>query len=101
MPTKPPTHRPRFAPSRMKVADPFYKTAAWLSMRRMILNRVPMCVECIRDHRLSASTHVDHKISRQQRPDLALDPDNLQGLCASCHSRKTAASDGGFGNTKG
>ena len=25
-------------------------------------------------------------------------PRNLHGVCMSCHSRKTATSDGGFGN---
>lgn len=28
------------------------------------------------------------------------DRTNWQGLCKQCHSRKTAAEDGGFGNAK-
>ena len=31
------------------------------------------------------------KKAREERPDLALDPSNLRGLCASCHNRKTFA----------
>jgi 5-methylcytosine-specific restriction endonuclease McrA len=48
---------------------------------------------------------VDHKIPRELFA-LGLadgDPDsdeNLQGMCKPCHSAKTAAEDGGFGNER-
>jgi hypothetical protein len=35
--------------------------------------------------------HVDHIIDIADRPDLRLDEDNLQSLCAQCHGRKTRA----------
>jgi 5-methylcytosine-specific restriction protein A len=43
---------------------------------------------------------VDHK--RPHRGDAVLfwDRANWQGLAWSCHSRKTAAEDGGFGNPR-
>ena len=88
MPTKPPTHRSG-PPRRPKTADPFYKRGAWLALRRLVLLRDPMCVQCLKENRLTESRHVDHVISRATRPDLEMDADNLQGLCASCHSVKT------------
>jgi 5-methylcytosine-specific restriction protein A len=39
--------------------------------------------------------HLDHVIPLAQGG--TNDPDNLQWLCAGCHSRKTVEQDGGFG----
>jgi len=44
------------------------------------------------------ATHVDHVLAHRGDEGLRLDPNNLQALCHSCHSRKTASLDGGFGN---
>lgn len=46
------------------------------------------------------ATQVDHIRPHKGNHTLRLDPDNLRSLCASCHSRKTARHDGGFGNRK-
>lgn len=44
------------------------------------------------------SSHADHITPKR---DGGLDDvSNLQGTCHSCHSRKTAAHDGGFGNPR-
>mgnify|MGYP003651026733 CR=1 FL=1 len=64
----------------------------WRRLRRMILNRHPLCVHC--DGSVAA-TEVDHIVPRAAGGNDA--PENLQGLCKSCHSRKTATEDGGFG----
>jgi 5-methylcytosine-specific restriction endonuclease McrA len=42
------------------------------------------------------TSHLDHKIPRAQGG--TDDPSNLQWLGARCHSKKTASTDGGFGN---
>jgi 5-methylcytosine-specific restriction protein A len=44
------------------------------------------------------ATVVDHIKPHQGDPELFWDSENLQALCAPCHSRKTASEDGGFGN---
>jgi 5-methylcytosine-specific restriction protein A len=66
--------------------------ARWRRLRLIILRRDPMCrwPGCNK-----ASTDVDHRIARE---DGGTDAEsNLWGLCHSHHSRKTVASDGGFG----
>ena len=70
-----------------------YKTPEWRRLRLVILQRDPICVKCKR----KASTHVDHIRAHKGDQTLFWDQANLQGLCLSCHSRKTVYKDGGFG----
>lgn len=64
---------------------------AWMMARMVILARDRICRIC----RRAESTQVDH-IVPLTRGGARLDPDNLQGLCAVCHSRKTATEDSRF-----
>lgn len=68
-----------------------YTSEAWRATRRRILKRDPWCVKCTSNR----STHVDHKVPRGQ-PGSAEDDSNLQGMCAGCHSSKTAREDSRF-----
>jgi 5-methylcytosine-specific restriction endonuclease McrA len=74
-------------------ADPFYASNEWRELRRAVLRANPVCAVPGCGGR---ATHVDHIRSRRAG-GAALDPSNLQALCHSCHSRKTARRDGGFG----
>ncbi len=66
----------------------------WRRVRAAYLKRHPWCVVCG-----EPATNVDHIVARV---DGGSDKwDNLQSLCHSDHSRKTAISDGGFGNKRG
>lgn len=78
-----------------RAAKSFYTTAAWRKLRKQILAARPKCESCGR----AKATHADHKRS-MAAGGAALDPANVQALCRSCHSRKTAAVDGGFGNRR-
>lgn len=72
--------------------------ARWRRLRERFLSEHPLCEECLERGRAVPATDVDH--IRPHRGDEALmwDEENLQALCHACHSRKTAAEDGGFGN---
>jgi 5-methylcytosine-specific restriction endonuclease McrA len=63
----------------------FYKSKEWVRLRRLILIRDNfLCRMC---GKFCAKTaHVDHIKSRKSRPDLAMEPSNLQTLCAHCHN---------------
>jgi 5-methylcytosine-specific restriction protein A len=63
----------------------------------LVLGVEPLCRECAKHGITRAANHVDHISGDPSNNDLT----NLQPLCAPCHSRKTAAEDGGFGNPKG
>ena len=60
----------------------------WRVLRRMILNNYPFCVECLERNIHHESREVDH-IRAVSDGGGKYDPENLQALCKSCHSRKT------------
>lgn len=61
-------------------------TRRWRGLRWQILRRDGFaCVRCGARGRLE----VDHIEPVRSAPERAYDPDNLQSLCPSCHTRKT------------
>lgn len=62
----------------------------WRKIRLRILRRDKWCVACLKKGRRVPAKHVDHIIPKRA-PFFGTDDDaNLQGLCHSCHSAKTA-----------
>ena len=61
-------------------------TKRWQVLRMEILERDGFrCKECGGGGRLE----VDHVKPVRTNPELSFDPDNLQALCPSCHTKKT------------
>jgi 5-methylcytosine-specific restriction endonuclease McrA len=91
MPMKPKTfsainRKARYESSPERILErEFYKSRQWRSLRKWYLAEQPLC-EC--GCHLPAE-QVHHKIEVKKRPDLALDPTNLQSLTRACHSRIT------------
>ena len=76
--------------------DPFYLTKEWEALRskrlRMDRFRCAHCnALCLGKGKGMPSPQVDHIKTRKDRPDLALDIDNLRTLCHPCHSKRTRA----------
>lgn len=66
----------------------------WRKLRLAILARDKyLCQICLQKGLLKIADAVDHKIPISQRPDLRLDPDNLQACCTPCNSRKARAGE--------
>ena len=69
-----------------------YSTRAWQNTRKLVINNNPFCADPFAHHirydsglRIKAEEvdHIDGNPENNRE-------DNLQGLCKSCHSRKTA-----------
>lgn len=63
----------------------------WKALRESKLQRDPWCAHCLKEQRHTPANEVDHIRPFKGKADpLRLDWDNLQSLCKSCHSTKTA-----------
>jgi 5-methylcytosine-specific restriction protein A len=74
-----------------KADNAFYKTARWIRFRlyAMSLPENALCRACKEDGRIVAATQLDHVKPRKEHPELAYEIENVQGLCLSCHRKKT------------
>lgn len=69
----------------------FYTSSAWIKVRDRRRKESPICIECEKQGRIRPMKIVDHIISVEERPDLALDLSNTQSLCDFHHTLKTNA----------
>lgn len=76
-------------------------TREWRKVSRAFLQANPVCSGfdslCEERGLVRPSTEVDHVIPHRGNMRLFWDQTNWQGLCHTCHCRKTAREDGGFG----
>ena len=63
------------------------RTVEWDHISRVIRERAPLCVICLAGGTPVPAVCVDHKIRLSAGG--SNDADNLQPLCAACHTRKT------------
>jgi len=114
MPTKPKTHDPipaalRARMNQQREADKkraaykydhtperqadlaFYRSQRWVRFRNfaMKLPENVLCRACKEQGRIVPATDLDHIKPRKEHPELQFSIENVQGLCGSCHTRKT------------
>ena len=65
----------------------------WRKARERYLQAHPLCVLCLKEHKLTAATVVDHIQPHRGDPLLFWDEKNWQALCKPCHDRKTMTED--------
>lgn len=86
------------AENRGRVRCGWYDTKRWKRMSKDQLRKQPLCEECLEHNQVREAKHADHEVPHKGDAKLFFDTNNLRSLCPSCHSRKTAKEDGGFGN---
>lgn len=65
-----------------------YNSRPWRKFRKQYLEANPLCVECEKQDRITEAKVLDHiKQVRAGGDPFAVD--NVQGLCSSCHNRKS------------
>jgi len=98
---KVPMNKPLTAAGSARPKEPrLYNLASWRSSASAFLAENPLCVMCLKGQppRHTPATCVDHRVPHRGNRQLFHDRRNWQSLCHACHSRKTAAEDGGFGS---
>ena len=87
-----PKHKPKRAPRRTSAEyHSWYSLPVWTDdLRPAQLLREPFCRECARHGRRVRATDVDHIVDHKGEWSKFCDRSNLESLCHSCHSRKTA-----------
>ena len=85
-------HRPQRTGRRESAAwHSWYSLPVWTDdLRPAQLLREPFCRECARHGLRTPATDVDHIRDHKGNWALFIDRSNLENLCHSCHSRKTA-----------
>ncbi len=78
----------------------FYNSTLWGRIRKIQLSRQPLCEACLSEGRTTPATVVDH-IEAIKESGPQLDLENLQSLCASCHSKKHSEDGSRWGKQKG
>jgi len=73
--------------------DAYYSSRHWRKLRAAKLREEPLCRACRAEGKVTAANEVDHIDGNRENEDW----DNLQSLCKTCHSSKTAKEDGRFG----
>jgi 5-methylcytosine-specific restriction enzyme A len=64
----------------------WYSSSDWRILRLQVLHDDPICVDC----KQRPSTEVDHRVPHRGNRELFFDRSNVQGMCHTCHGRKTA-----------
>ena len=102
MPHRPPTlggltrrNVPKLAEAKRGTSRQRGYTTEWSKLSKWYRQQHPLCEMCLKRDLLVAAECVDHIVPKAQGG--TDDESNLQSLCWSCHSRKTAKDDGGFG----
>ena len=78
-----------FATKRKVDNQKFYNSSKWRKLRKAYVAENPLCVVCESRGFVSAVQEVDHIVPIRLGGS-PFDWDNLQSLCKSCHSRKSA-----------
>jgi len=75
----------------------FYNSRAWRRVSKLHIQDESLCRACMAEGRLVPAVMTDHIAPIKQGGD-RWDERNLQSLCQSCHSRKSAEEGSRFGS---
>ena len=63
---------------------------AWQKLRNRVLDKQPLCIDCLKQNRVRPAIEVHHVIPIADAPKLRLEESNLAPLCPDCHDARHA-----------
>jgi len=108
MPSKPNQIKRNWVPERKafdREADnsAFYNSRAWRKLRKSVLQKNPLCIECERKGITTVATVGDHIVPINQGGE-PMQESNIQPLCKKCHDsksgRESGSNRGGMGSNR-
>ena len=73
------------------VKQMFYHSKAWGDCRKSYIVQHPLCERCLAKGQIVPSYIVHHKVyltdDNLNNPEIALNHDNLEALCFTCHNQ--------------
>lgn len=77
-------------PFHYKSKNSFYASPPWRRLREYKLLIDPFCERCKERDEIVPAEEVHHIVEISVDPDRALEYDNLESLCKTCHSKESA-----------
>lgn len=71
-----------------------YSTRRWERLRRLKLQRDPLCQSCLQLGRIEPAVAIDHRTPIKRGGDAFPALDQLASLCVRCHNAKTRGAGG-------
>lgn len=69
--------------------DLFYQSSEWRSFRiRILIRDKYRCMPCWRNEELTIANTVHHLKPIREYPELALDEENCESICPTCHNKE-------------
>ena len=85
-------HAPLHSSERKGASERGYGSR-WQRARLRFLRAHPLCIECLKEQRVTPATVVDHIVPHRGDPNLFWDESNWQPLCKHHHDVKTMTED--------
>ena len=78
-----------------KENEKLYNSAGWKSIKAAKKSEFPICSSCLSRGIIKQTEHIDHVIPHRRDADRFM-VNLFQGLCAACHTQKTALESRGI-----
>lgn len=80
---------------RRKARQEVYQSRRWKELREWMVQTHPLCEDCLKAGRITATQEIHHKLSpfqkgitEDEKYRRAYDVDNLVALCSDCHHKR-------------
>ena len=80
---------------RTKERQALYQSKRWKDLRMYMVQKYPLCQDCLKEGRITPTEEVHHikspfarNISEEEKARRAYDEDNLVALCRECHIKR-------------